>query len=171
MSSTPQPTTNPPLQLPTTLNPDAFDVLSELANLLTRLRTLPALPSSSGTTTGTGGVTGTPVPRAGSTPAQATSTPTPTASSATTTGGKRTDLTLKEIPVATDTLRHRFQRARALIKTQLPDLDRGIPDQEVEIRALEARIERQRDTLFKLRDVGARLGIETGQGEGDRMEE
>lgn len=73
--------------------------------------------------------------------------------------------------MATDALKHRFQRARNLIRTALPDLDRGIPDQEAEIRALEARIDRQRDVLDKLREVGAQLAVLQGEGEGDRMEE
>ncbi|KAI0506498.1 RNA polymerase II transcription mediator complex subunit 9-domain-containing protein [Xylaria bambusicola] len=150
--STTQPPTNP-LPLPEALNPDALDVLSELANLLTRLRALPTSTTAPSTTSG-------------ATPAAPTShaTPTPTAllssqASARKAGGSSSssELTLKEIPVATDALKHRFQRARNLIRTTLPDLDRGIAEQEVEIKALEARIARQRDTLAKLREVGERL--------------
>jgi hypothetical protein len=150
--STTQPNTQPvPLPLPDALNPDALDVLSELGHILTRLRTLPTTTSSS-------------------TSAQAT--PTPTALVSASASSKKTgELTLKEIPVATDVLKHRFQRARHIIKTTLPDLDRSIPDQETEIRALEARIARQRDTLLKLREVGARLAVVQGEGEGERMEE
>lgn len=74
--------------------------------------------------------------------------------------------------MATDALKHRFQRARTLVKTTLPDLDRGVADQELEIGALEARIARQRDTLAKLREVGAALAAQgEGEGEGDKMEE
>ncbi|KAI0530355.1 RNA polymerase II transcription mediator complex subunit 9-domain-containing protein [Xylaria digitata] len=156
MSAT-QPTT-PPLPLPEVLNPDALDVLSDLAHLLTRLRTLPSAPSGS---------TGATPSQSQTQPSHATPTPTPTAPSK-----KTGELTLKEIPVATDALKHRFQRARTLIMTTLPDLDRGIADQEVEINALEARIARQRDTLAKLREVGARLALQgEGEGEGDKMEE
>ncbi|KAK5625243.1 hypothetical protein RRF57_000959 [Xylaria bambusicola] len=165
MSST-QPPTNP-LPLPEALNPDALDVLSELANLLTRLRALP-------TTTTT--ATTAPSTTSGATPAAAPTshaTPTPTAllSSQASSSRKTGELTLKEIPVATDALKHRFQRARNLIKTTLPDLDRGIAEQEVEIKALEARIARQRDTLAKLREVGERLAVVQGEGDGDKMEE
>jgi hypothetical protein len=141
-TATTNPTPQPlPLPLPEALNPDALDVLSELAQLLTRLRTLPTSSS-------------TPQPQHTPTPAKKTG-----------------ELTLKEIPMATDALKHRFQRARNLIRTALPDLDRGIPDQEAEIRALEARIDRQRDVLDKLREVGAQLAVLQGEGEGDRMEE
>ncbi|KAH8161503.1 hypothetical protein CIB48_g6748 [Xylaria polymorpha] len=143
--STSQPSTTPipvPLPLPETLNPDALDVLSELANLLTRLRTLP--PGSSSST--------------GATPSQSQNHATPTPTTTTTLSTKKTgELTLKEIPVATDALKHRFQRARTLAKTTLPDLDRGLAEQDVEIAALEARIARQRDTLAKLREVGVSL--------------
>lgn len=86
-------------------------------------------------------------------------------------------MSLKEIPAATDALKHRFRRARAVIATSLPDLDRGVAEQEAEIAALEARIARQRDALEKLREVGARFvvgqgdGDGEGEGEGDKMEE
>ncbi|KAI0864821.1 RNA polymerase II transcription mediator complex subunit 9-domain-containing protein [Xylaria cubensis] len=159
--STTQPST-PPLPLPEALNPDALDVLSELANLLARLRTLPTNSSAS----------------TGATPSQSQSqtqnagahaTPTPTALLSSQASKKTGELTLKEIPVATDALKHRFQRARNLAKTMLPDLDRSLAEQEVEIAALEARIARQRDTLAKLREVGVQLAV--GQGEGDKMEE
>ncbi|GAW17712.1 hypothetical protein ANO14919_071780 [Xylariales sp. No.14919] len=162
--STTQPPTQP-LPLPDALNPDALDVLSELAHLLTRLR---AQPTTTGGNNGGGGSTGaTPSQSGGQGAAGGIShaTPTPTALAA----KKNGELTLKEIPVATDALKHRFQRARTLIKTTLPDLDRGVAEQEAEIQALEARIARQRDTLAKLREVGARLAV--GQGEGDKMEE
>ncbi|KAI1812809.1 RNA polymerase II transcription mediator complex subunit 9-domain-containing protein [Poronia punctata] len=131
------------LPLPNTFNPDQLDVLSELAHLLTRLRT--------STTSGTG--------------------TTPNININTNTNNTKTkngELSLKDIPPATDALRHRFQRARYVIKTTLPDLERDISEQEAEMAALEARIVRQRDTLAKLREVGARLGIEEdGDGDGD----
>ncbi|KAI0905127.1 RNA polymerase II transcription mediator complex subunit 9-domain-containing protein [Ustulina deusta] len=170
MSTPPQPTPNAlPLPLPEALNPDALDVLSELAHLLTRLRALPTPTTASSTTTTTGAT-----PAAAATTSHATPTPTALLSShaARKPGGGSGggELTLKEIPVATDALKHRFQRARTLVKTTLPDLDRGVADQELEIGALEARIARQRDTLAKLREVGAALAAQ-GEGEGDKMEE
>ncbi|KAI1172060.1 RNA polymerase II transcription mediator complex subunit 9-domain-containing protein [Nemania sp. FL0916] len=167
-----QPT--PPLALPESLNPDALDVLSELAHLLTRLRTLP--PSSSSTNNNANNAT--TLAGAGRS-ATATPTPMPTPTPAPNTlslgttgapssrGGRTGELSLKEIPTATDALKHRFQRARTLVRTALPDLDRGVGDQEDEIRSLERRIERQRETLVRLREVGGKLLL----GEGERMEE
>ncbi|KAI1346491.1 RNA polymerase II transcription mediator complex subunit 9-domain-containing protein [Xylaria sp. FL0043] len=163
-----------PLPLPEALNPDALDVLSELAHLLTRLRALPTTAPSTAAPTTTGGTT----PSQSTTAHAATPTPTALLSSQVSasrknggTGGG--ELSLKEIPVATDALRHRFQRARTLIRTALPDLERDVAAQQVEIAALEARIARQRDTLAKLREVGERLAVVRGEGEGegDKMEE
>ncbi|KAI1363657.1 RNA polymerase II transcription mediator complex subunit 9-domain-containing protein [Xylaria arbuscula] len=181
MSTTQTPTT--PLPLPEALNPDALDVLSELANLLTRLRTLPTTSTGTGTNTAPS-TTNTPSQTGGAaTTTTSHATPTPTAllssqasarklgGGSSSGGGTGGELTLKEIPVATDALKHRFQRARNLIKTALPDLDRGIAEQEVEIRALEARIARQRETLTQLREVGARLAVVQGEGDVDKMEE
>lgn len=175
MSTTQTPSKPVPLPLPETLNPDALDVLSELANLLTRLRALPTTT----TTTGSAGPT-----TAAATPSQPPpqtqnlpgTTPTPSSSSAILRGGSSKpggELSLKEIPAATDALKHRFRRARAVIGASLPDLDRGVHEQEVEIRALEARIARQRDALERLREVGARfvVGQGDGDGDGDKMEE
>ncbi|KAI1291380.1 RNA polymerase II transcription mediator complex subunit 9-domain-containing protein [Xylaria venustula] len=164
--STTQPSATPvPLPLPEALNPDALDVLSELAHLLSRLRALPGTGASS---------TSTSQPP-GTTPLQATATPTPTALLSSQASSRKNggggELSLKEIPMATDALKHRFQRARNLVKTSLPDLDRDIAAQEVEIKALEARIARQRDTLVKLREVGERLAVVQGEGDGDKMEE
>ncbi|KAI2631134.1 RNA polymerase II transcription mediator complex subunit 9-domain-containing protein [Xylaria nigripes] len=155
------------LPLPETLNPDAIDVLSELANLLQRLRTLPTSTTNATTTPSHLPATQTtpaPTPLISTTPASQKKTP----------GGGPVngELTLKEFPAATNALRHQFQHTRNLVKTSLPDLDRTIADQEVEIAALEARIARQRDTLAQLRVVGARLGLaqEDGDGDGDPMD-
>ncbi|KAI0154536.1 RNA polymerase II transcription mediator complex subunit 9-domain-containing protein [Xylariaceae sp. FL1272] len=131
--------TQPPsnLTLPSALNPDTLDVLSELANILTRLRTLPA-----GTITATPSQTNTP----------AHATPTPSSSRRPGTG----ELTLKDIPVATGSLKHQFQKTRGLVRSQLPDLDRTVMEQEAEIERLEERIRRQGVVLGALRDVGGR---------------
>ncbi|KAI1264438.1 RNA polymerase II transcription mediator complex subunit 9-domain-containing protein [Xylariaceae sp. FL1019] len=125
------------LTLPSAFNPDTLDVLSELANILTRLRTLPT-----GTATGTPSQTNTP----------AHATPTPISSRKPGTG----ELTLKDIPVATGSLKHQFQKTRGLLKTQLPDLDRTVKEQEAELEKLEERIRRQGEVLRALRDVGGR---------------
>ncbi|KAI0102596.1 RNA polymerase II transcription mediator complex subunit 9-domain-containing protein [Nemania sp. FL0031] len=159
MSSSP----SKPLPLPSALNPDALDVLSELAHLLTRLRALPTTAPS--TSTATPAQSHSQLPHTQHTTA---ATPTPTAQLL---ARKTGELTLKEIPVATDALKHRFQRARTLVRTSLPDLERGLDGQQEEIRALEARIGRQKDTLAKLREVGVKLVVGEGGDEGGRMVE
>lgn len=161
--------------MPDGLNPDTLDTLTELAVLLNRLRT----PGGTGTT---------PAP----TPSQSQSQSHPHAhpaappppppqqqrssqqsgSQAQTNNGATTttntgELSLKEIPPAADVLKHRFQRARTLIRG-LPDMARTPPEQEIEIAALEARLARQRDMLSKLREMGARLAA-AAQDDGDRM--
>ncbi|KAJ1325727.1 RNA polymerase II transcription mediator complex subunit 9 [Microdochium nivale] len=127
----------PPLGLPAGLNPDALDTLSDLAAVLSRLRTpgtdaLDTAPTASSSSAG---------------PSQATST---------TGGGGAPPLALKDLPGQSDQLRHRFQRARALVRT-LPDMDRGMGEQEAEMAALEARIALQRETLEKLKALGNRF--------------
>lgn len=153
--------------MPEGLNPDTLDTLTELAVLLNRLR----MPGGSTTGTGT-----TPAP----TPSQShphahpppPPRPAPNGSQSQTNNGSTTttstgELSLKEIGPAADVLKHRFQRARLLVRG-LPDTARAISEQEVEIAALEARLARQRDMLIKLRDMGARLAA-AGQEDGDRM--
>ncbi|KAI1139386.1 hypothetical protein F5Y05DRAFT_346233 [Hypoxylon sp. FL0543] len=162
-STTPTTTTtsrNQILAMPEGLNPDTLDTLTELAVLLNRLRT----PTS--TTSGA-----TPAP----TPSQPPPSQKPSQSQAQTNNGATTttvtgELSLKEIPPAADVLKHRFQKARALVRS-LPDMDRGVREQEAEIAALEARLARQRDMLTKLREMGARLAAapEQDEGESDRM--
>ncbi|ORY58793.1 RNA polymerase II transcription mediator complex subunit 9-domain-containing protein [Pseudomassariella vexata] len=136
-----------PLGLPATLSPDALDTITKLASILTRLRTPVTLPNASG-----GG--------SGQTPAAA-----PTPSNSQNTNG---ELSLREVPAATDHLKHKLQKARAQIKT-LPDMDRTMAEQEEEMRQLEDKIRRQREQLNLLREKG--LGF-AGQGrDEDRMQE
>jgi len=125
--STPQP---PSLHnLPEGLNPDSIDTVPILSALLSRL------PDSSSTvpTTSTAGS-----PPAGSPSNLATGTG---------------PLGVKDIPLATNEIKHKFQRARAQIK-ELPDIERSLEEQEEEIRDLEEKIARQRAVLAGLRDVG-----------------
>jgi small-conductance mechanosensitive channel len=73
-------------------------------------------------------------------------------------------LSIKDIPSATDELKHNLQRARLQIK-ELPDMDRSVEEQEVEIRELEEKIRRQREVLVGLRDVGLQAKKEREQRE------
>ncbi|KAI0838498.1 hypothetical protein F5Y06DRAFT_48144 [Hypoxylon sp. FL0890] len=148
------------LAMPEGLNPDTLDTLTELAVLLNRLRTPTSTTSGSGTT---------PAP----TPSQPPPAPTSQKSSQSQTNNGATtttntgELSLKEIPPAADVLKHRFQKARALVRS-LPDMNRGMAEQEADIAALEARLARQRDMLAKLREMGARLAAAPEQDEGER---
>ncbi|KAI1760127.1 RNA polymerase II transcription mediator complex subunit 9-domain-containing protein [Hypoxylon sp. FL1150] len=175
MASTPSVTGTQPLAMPEGLNPDNLDTITELAVLLNRLRTPGVGGSGSGTTPA-------PTPSQSQPQSQSQSQSHPhahppprssqNASQSQTNHGLTTtsntgELSLKEIPPAADVLKHRFQKARLLIKG-LPDMSRTIPEQEVEIAALEARLGRQRDMLLKIRDMGARLAA-AGQEDGDRM--
>lgn len=60
-------------------------------------------------------------------------------------------LSFKEVPGATDGLKHKLQRARAHVRA-LPDMDRTVADQTAEIGELETRIRLQKALLQKLRD-------------------
>ncbi|KAI0379413.1 hypothetical protein F5Y04DRAFT_128633 [Hypomontagnella monticulosa] len=151
------------LALPEGLNPDNLDTLTELAVLLNRLR----MP------TGTSGSGATPAPTPSQPASQSQHRSQPQSQQQTNNGATTTtntgELSLKEIPPAADVLKHRFQRARALVRA-LPDIGRCIPDQEAEIAALEARLARQRDMLARLREMGARLAaVSQDEGERDRM--
>ncbi|KAH7369880.1 RNA polymerase II transcription mediator complex subunit 9-domain-containing protein [Rhexocercosporidium sp. MPI-PUGE-AT-0058] len=133
MTSTSQTPSQPAslMNLPDGLSPDSIDTLPVLSQILARLQT----PSNTSTTSTAGS------PPAAS-PSQLTSSTGP--------------LTIKDIPAATDGIKHKLQKARVLVK-ELPDMERSVEEQEEEMRELEERIQRQRDILVQLRDVG--LGI------------
>lgn len=62
-------------------------------------------------------------------------------------------LTLKDIPLATDSLKHKIQKARAEARA-LPDVDRSIEEQEEEMRELDEKIEKQKEVLKMLAELG-----------------
>lgn len=66
--------------------------------------------------------------------------------------------------MATDELKHKIQKARFQIKG-LPDLDRGVEEQEEEIRELEERIREQMRVLEQLRDIGTKAKTEREENE------
>ncbi|KAH8175055.1 RNA polymerase II transcription mediator complex subunit 9 domain-containing protein [Sarocladium implicatum] len=74
-------------------------------------------------------------------------------------------LAIKDVPGVTDAIKHKIQRARATVKG-LPDMSRGIQEQEQEMRELEEKIEKQRRVLEGLREKGE----SRGEGTGDKME-
>ncbi|CCC09661.1 hypothetical protein SMACR_03694 [Sordaria macrospora] len=178
--------------IPPTLSPDAIDTLTELTVILAKFRATQASarqaaasgsgsasagggggPSSSLTGTGAGG------PNASSTPAPGAVTgttplPIPTShpggSSATADGSV---FNAKDVPQATDNLKHKLQRARQAILA-LPDIGRTIAQQEVEIKELEERKRKQMEMLARIREEGlqfARLEQSRADEEGERMVE
>lgn len=126
------------LALPPTLSPDSLDALSELAIVLAKVRT--SIQSSAGLATGA----------------------TPSSTAAAIAGGQ--PLSFKDVPGATDALKHKLQHARAEVRA-LPDMDRTAAEQRREIVELEARIVTQRALLDRLRNDGLRFGKD-----GDKME-
>jgi small-conductance mechanosensitive channel len=148
MASTPsQSTPQPPsaLVLPEGLSADSIDTIPVLSAILSRLQSLSASPAANAAS--------------------------PPAASPAQIGSGTGPLTIKDIPTATDDLKHKLQRARAQVK-ELPDIDRSVAEQEEEIRELEERIRRQREVLEQLKDAGIKaLGELGGAGNNtDSME-
>jgi hypothetical protein len=111
------------ISLPEGLSADSVDTLPVLSAVLSRLQNLSTLPTAS--------------------------PPTPSPTQAASGTGP---LTIKDVPVATDQLKHQLQRARAQVK-ELPDIERSIAEQDEEIRELEERIAKQRDVLETMRQA------------------
>lgn len=122
--STPQPSL---LNLPEALSPDSIDTLPVLSAILSRLQTL--------------------------SPNAATTSGSPPAPSPSQLAGGTGPLSIKDIPAATDDLKHKLQKARAQVK-ELPDIDRTLAEQEEEIQELEEKIRKQREVLERLKEVG-----------------
>ncbi|ATY63102.1 hypothetical protein CCM_01017 [Cordyceps militaris CM01] len=127
------------MALPSTLSPDSLDALSELAIVLAKVRT--GIQSSAGLATGA----------------------TPSTAAATAAGGQPM-LSFKDVPGATDALKHQLQNARAQVRA-LPDMDRTVAEQRREMAELETRLVTQRALLERLRDDGLRFGKD-----GDKMD-
>ncbi|KAK4098661.1 hypothetical protein N658DRAFT_560870 [Parathielavia hyrcaniae] len=170
--------------LPAGLSPDSVDAVTELSAILIRLRNATAGPSSS-STTGTGPAAGsaiasnsqpsatTPTPAApggvtGTTPLPTTTTTNRNPNTNTTTGGGTAEpqpqplptrlLTPKDLPAATDSVKHKLQRARAAVRG-LPDVQRSVAAQEAEVGALEARRRAQALRLARTQQDGLDLAI------------
>lgn len=145
--------------LPPSLDPASLDTLPVLTSILTRLQ------STSPTTHDTSSPHHSqPLTQSLSQSQTQTLTQTQLTSSpsfTTTTSGAHsqdkfptTPLTTKDIPSATDGLKHRLQKARAQVAV-LPDIHRGLEEQEQEIKELEDRIREQRAVLERLKRMGA----------------
>ncbi|KAF4979848.1 hypothetical protein FZEAL_4014 [Fusarium zealandicum] len=132
-----------PLALPPAFSPDTLDALSELSLVLARVRA--GIQSSAGITT---------EPAPGTTGNNAPGGPT---------------LSFKDVPGATDGLKHKLQRARAQVR-ELPDMNRSIAEQTEEIRDLENRIQMQRILLQRLRDDASGKTREDEVAADDKMQ-
>lgn len=71
---------------------------------------------------------------------------------------------MNQIAIVADGIKANIQKARMVVKT-LPDMGSSIQEQEREIKGLEERIGRQRDTLVRLRDAGIEFAVEEGKDE------
>ena len=131
-----------PLALPTSLSPDHLDTLSVLSFVLAKVRA--GIQSSNGIATGSGASPG-----------------------GVSTQGQQ--LSFKDVPGATDALKHKLQHARAQVRA-LPDMHRSIEEQNCEIKELEARIERQRALLERLREGDLRFNADDGTSAGVKTE-
>jgi hypothetical protein len=141
--------------LPPDISPATLDTLPILASILSRLQTGPSSATAALPLTQNGS------PHVSqSQTLHAASTSSPFASAAATKDLQTGPLTTKDIPAATDDLKSGLKKARALV-AQLPDMDRGVEEQEVEIRELEARIEEQRRVLEGLKAMGGGGLVET----------
>jgi hypothetical protein len=67
----------------------------------------------------------------------------------------------KDLPTAVLDVKMRIRAALRAVEG-LPDVERGLDEQEEEIRELEERIERQKAVLRGLKDVGQRTVQGTG---------
>ncbi|PHH78958.1 hypothetical protein CDD82_2741 [Ophiocordyceps australis] len=133
-----------PHALPESLSPDHLDVLSTLYSVLAKLRA--GIQASTDLAPGA---------EAGA--AQGTATgATPSAS-----GSNAQHLSFKDIPGATDRLKHNLQNARVQLGS-LPDMAKSKAQHQEEIKTVQARIDRQRALLQRLRDDGVGFGKDDG---------
>jgi hypothetical protein len=154
--------------LPEGLSPDSIDTLTELVSIVVKLRPSPSSSNlagltQSGVTPAAGPSGATPVPGAGgtgSTPLASGQLPNAAAS-----------FTIKDLPAATDHLKHKLQRARAAIKT-LPDIGRTIARQEADIAELEERKRQQIAMLNKIKDEGLQFAhAQSRKDEDEQMDD
>ena len=133
-------TSNPhPLALPSAFSPDDLDALTELSLILTKVRA--GIQASNGLNASAG----------------------PGSS------GQPQQLSFKEVPGATDSLKHKLQRAKAQTAA-LPDMDRTIAEQEEEIQELHVKIEKQKVLLAMLKETGNKFAKDEDAHRGERMD-
>ncbi|TLS24206.1 hypothetical protein PpBr36_08238 [Pyricularia pennisetigena] len=139
----------PPLALPPTLSPETLDALTELAAIVSRLRPPQSLP---------GGIT-VNTPGAAATPAAGIGIGGPSGAT----------ISIKDVPNATDAVKHKLQRARAQVKA-LPDMSRTLEEQRETIALLEETLRQQQEVLAALRSVDGAHGLDAADEGGDKMD-
>lgn len=142
------------------LSPDSIDVCSELSTILARVRYTDNKNGTASTNGGDGAAASQPGgPSTTTAGGAATTASSPSGGGDNAQGGL---LSTKDVPAATDHLKHKIQRARAAVHT-LPDIRRTIPDQEAEIAALEDKIAQQRAVLLQLKEFGLQFAAENSR--------
>ncbi|CAK7266278.1 hypothetical protein SEPCBS119000_001944 [Sporothrix epigloea] len=141
-----------PLALPKSFSPDALDTTAELASILARLR--PPQPSSAQAGAAVNGTAGSSGAAGGAGEGETLGASMGGMAAAAAAAGPA--ICLRDLPTATDGLKHKLQHARAQIKA-LPDMGQTVAAQEAEIQRLEARIEAQKAMIARLRATGARF--------------
>ncbi|RKF64828.1 putative microtubule-associated protein [Erysiphe neolycopersici] len=116
-------------KLPEGLSPNSIDTIPVLSSLLSRFQISPLTTSIS-----TPGIA-----RSAASPSQLLAGTGP--------------LTDKDITLATDVLRFQLEKARIQIG-KFPDMHRSIDEQELEIKELENRILKQKETMLQLQKFG-----------------
>lgn len=143
--------------LPGGLSPDTIDVCSELATIIARVRYADNKTGPGASANG-GDAAAANQPGGPSAAGAATTASSPSGDDA----QNGVLLSPRDIPAATDHLKHKIQRARAAVHT-LPDIRRSIPEQDAEIAALEAKIAQQRAVLLQLKDFGLQFAAENSR--------
>ena len=150
-----------PLALPPTFSPDDLDPLTELALVLAKVR------ASLQPAAGSQAQQQQQQQRQHQQSSQALPPPPPpppTSSTQQQQQQQQQQLSFKDVPGATDGLKHKLQRARAQVAA-LPDMQLSLAQQRDEMRRLEDTIALQRGLLERLRDGGVRFGKDDGAGE------
>lgn len=135
-------------KLPDALSASNLDIIPVLTSILSRVQ-----PPTRNTSS-------TPLHQTGATPSGSASFTSQPASTHLSHSQLRPDatsqLSIKEVPSATDGLKYRLQRARIEV-TKLPGIDLGIPEQEEEIKMWEEKIRKQREQLENLRNLSEKM--------------
>lgn len=143
-------------KLPDALSAANLDIVSVLTSILSRVQ-----PP-------TGNNASTPLPQ-GTTPSGSASFTSQPGSSHLSQSQLKPDatgqLSIKEVPSATDGLKYRLQRATIEV-TKLPGIEMTIAEQEEEINMWQEKIKKQREQLDNLRKLGEKM-VDSAPGEAD----